>query len=489
MKKYKIILSHSPRQRESSSETGVSRKIIEWGIIGLIIFSPLPAASVYEWSILVIQLTVVVMMIAYFMMKEKPEASEALSYAVRWPRYMFIGVFALIFIQLIPLPKYLVQFLAPNTFSFKADFSPGFSQMKFITLSLIPSRTLQEGLELLTYFFLAFLIFKVITKRQQIMRIFYVLVIMGIFEALYGLFELYRKESRILFYKKTYGLDSVTGTFVNRNHFSGYLEMIIPLAIGLIIARSDLFSVTGKRWREKILHLSRKGFAINMIVGVCIIIMSLAIILSKSRSGVFVLVFTFILFFELTILYFGRAKEQQRWTRNFLIVTFLLITFISLYIGIEATIERFSLDELLREGRPLYWNNVSTMIREFPLFGIGLGSFASVYPSFEAGVALDYGRLSHAHNDYLEYLAELGLISGILLIGGLLFMAVNSFLVWRERRHPEVKGLAMGGIIAVVSILIHSLTDFNLHIPANMLLFTVVLSLTMVTAFYQKSEK
>jgi len=358
-----------------------------------------------------------------------------------------------------------------------------------MTLSLIPSRTLQEGLELLTYFFLAFLIFKVITKRQQIMRIFYVLVIMGIFEALYGLFELYRKESRILFYKKTYGLDSVTGTFVNRNHFSGYLEMIIPLAIGLIIARSDLFSVTGKRWREKILHLSRKGFAINMIVGVCIIIMSLAIILSKSRSGVFVLVFTFILFFELTILYFGRAKEQQRWTRNFLIVTFLLITFISLYIGIEATIERFSLDELLREGRPLYWNNVSTMIREFPLFGIGLGSFASVDPSFEAGVALDYGRLSHAHNDYLEYLAELGLISGILLIGGLLFMAVNSFLVWRERRHPEVKGLAMGGIIAVVSILIHSLTDFNLHIPANMLLFTVVLSLTMVTAFYQKSEK
>jgi len=83
MKKYKIILSHSPRQRESSSETGPAQKIIEWGIIGLIIFSPLPAASVYEWSILVIQLTVVVMMIAYFMMKEKPEASEALSYAVR----------------------------------------------------------------------------------------------------------------------------------------------------------------------------------------------------------------------------------------------------------------------------------------------------------------------------------------------------------------------------------------------------------------------
>jgi O-antigen ligase len=488
MKKYKIILSHSPRYKDPSSEVGLGQKIIEWGIIGLIIFSPLPVASVYEWSVLVIQLTVVVMMIAYFMMKEKPEENEALSYAVRWPKYMFIGVFALIFIQVIPLPKYLVQFLAPNTFSFKADFSPEVSEMKFMTLSLIPSRTLQEGLELLTYFFLGFLIFKVITRRRQIMRLFSVLVIMGIFEALYGLFELYRKEPRILFYKKIHDLDSVTGTFVNRNHFSGYLEMIIPLAIGLMIARSDLFALTGKSWRAKILHLSRKGFSINLIIGVCIVVMSLAIILSKSRSGIFILVFTFILFFELTILYFGRAEEQQRWTRNFLIVTFLLITFISLYIGIEATIERFSLDELLREGRPLYWNNVSAMIREFPLFGIGLGSFGAVYPSFETGVALDYGRLSHAHNDYLEYLAELGLIGGILLIGGLLFVAINSFLVWRERRHPEVKGLAMGGIIAVVAILIHGLTDFNLHIPANMLLFTVVLSLTMVTAFHQRSE-
>ncbi len=488
MNEYKIPLSHDPRRRNPAYEEGRGQKFIEWGIIGLIIFSPLPAASVYEWSILVIQLAVVVMMIAYFMIKEKPEENEALSYAVRWPKYMFIGVFALVFIQLIPLPKYLVQFLAPNTFSFKADFSPEVSGMKFMTLSLIPSRTLQEGLELLTYFFLAFLIFKVITRRDQIIRLFSVLVIMGIFEALYGLFELYRKEPRILFYKKIHDLDSVTGTFVNRNHFSGYLEMIIPLAIGLMIARADLFSVAGKRWREKILHLSRKGFSINLILSVSIVIMSLSILLSKSRSGIFILVFTFILFFELTILYFGRAKEQQRWARNFLIVTFLLITFISLYVGIETTIERFSMDELLKEGRPLYWNNVRAMIREFTIFGIGLGSFASVYPSFETGVALDYGRLSHAHNDYLEYLAELGLIGGILLIGGLLFMAINSFLVWRERRHPQVKGLAMGGIIAVVAILIHSLTDFNLHIPANMLLFTVVLSLTMVTAFHQKSK-
>ena len=67
-------------------------------------------------------------------------------------------------------------------------------------------------------------------------------------------------------------------------------------------------------------------------------------------------------------------------------------------------------------------------------------------------------------------------------------MLVHSFLIWRVRRHPEVKGLALGGMIAIICILVHCIVDFNLHIPANMLVFTIVLSLTIVTAFYKRNE-
>jgi len=96
----------------------------------------------------------------------------------------------------------------------------------------------------------------------------------------------------------------------------------------------------------------------------------------------------------------------------------------------------------------------------------------------------------HAHNDYLEYLSDLGIIGVLLLLGGILFIIIKAFSVWRTRKHPEVKGLALGGIVAVINILIHSITDFNLQIPANMLLFTVILSLTIVMVFYKKkSEK
>jgi O-antigen ligase len=345
---------------------------------------------------------------------------------------------------------------------------------------------MRTALEILPYFLLGFLIIKTVVTRQQIMRVYAVLVAMGAFEAFYGLFELSNKNPRILFYPKTHTLDAVTGTFVNRNHFSGYLEMLIPLAIGLIIARIDFFSLSGLKWKQKLLRFSEKGLAVNVLITLAIVLMSLGIVFSKSRSGVVILIITFLLFFELTVLYFSASQRRKKNVRIFLGSAFLIITIISLYLGIGATIERFSLDHLLREQRPTFWANALKIFSNYPLVGSGLGTFTGLYPDVEQeGVLV---RAFHAHNDYLEYLAELGILGMGLLLGGILFLAVKSFLVWRERNHPEVKGLALGGIIAVVSIVVHSLTDFNLHIPANMLLFSVVLSATVVASFYKRRE-
>lgn len=471
-----------------SREDNIYKKFIEYGILGLIIFSPLPAASVNEWSILVIQILVLVMIAAYFVMNKKFHSNKLLSHSLKWPQYMFIGLFTFIFVQALPLPVFLIRILSPNIYTYHRTYAYDFSKVKFLSLSLIPAYTLQKGLELLAYFLIGFLIFKVITHKHQIIRIYYVLIAIGAFEALYGMFELYSRNPRILFYKKIHGLDSVSGTFVNRDHFSGYLEMIIPLAIGLVIARIDLFSLPGLKWREKVLRLSEKSLSINLLVTFSIIIMSVAIIFSKSRSGVFILILTFILLFELIIIFYKRVEDKKKGTKIFLTVIFLLVIFVSLYMGIESTLERFSLNKLLREQRPVFWANTLKLFVRFPFFGTGLGTFSSLYPDWESSTG-QIVRLYHAHNDYLEYLSELGIIGMTLLLGGVLFMLIKSFEIWRERRHSEIKGLALGGIVSVLCILIHSITDFNLHIPANMLLFSVVLSLTMVTVFYKKGRK
>ena len=460
-------------------------KMIEWGILALIVWTPLAAGSVYEWTVLIIELAVFSMMGAYILMKEKPGMSGELSLALKWPKYLFIGFFVLLFVQVFPWPKFLIKILAPGTYTFQESFSYGFSKIKFMSLSLVPSQTVKQGIELLAYFLLGFLIVKTVRTRKQIMRIVYTLVGMGVFQAVYGFIELSRENAHILFYKKVHYLGTLTGTFVNRNHLSGYLEMLIPLAIGLIIAQIDVFSLAGLKWREKLLRLSEKGFYRNMLLTIGVIVMAMAIIFSRSRSGVFLVVFAFILFFGLAGLYSGRIMYRQKWSEGFLKLTFLAVIFISLYMGISATVERFALDKVLAEGRPVVWANTVGISADYPLFGSGLGTFGSVYPAYEESWK-STSHFSHAHNDYLEYLSEVGWLGMVLLLGGILFVLVKTFIVWKDRQHPEVKGLALGGMISVVLILIHSIGDFNLHIPANMLLFSVVLSLSAVIAFYRK---
>ena len=458
----------------------ICQKIIQWGILGLIVFSPLPAASVYEWSILTIQLAVLVMVAAYVLMTEKPLIDERLSDSLKWPKALFFGFFVFLVIQILPLPKSLVRIFSPNSYAFQEKFSPDFSNTEFISFSLIPAHTLRDGLAILPYFLLGFLIVRTVTERRQIIRIFYALIGMGVFQAVYGLFELYNKNPRILFYEKMYNLDSVTGTFVNRNHLSGYMEMIIPLGIGLAIARVDFLSLMDLRWRDRLLRLSEKNLATSLLISLGIIVMAIAVVFSKSRSGLFLVVFSFILFFGLMLQFFRGTEDQKRRTKKIIAIGFLVIVFISLYIGIEATIERFTLDKLLKEGRPTYWANTAEIFKDYPIFGSGLGTFPSLYPDKEEGETLI--RLYHAHNDYLEYISELGIVGMMLLLGGILYMLVKSFLMWRGGRQSEIKALALGGIVAIICILIHSLTDFNLHIPANMLLFSVVLSLTAVVS-------
>ena len=480
------VLRKRARKRKSGRRDAICSKVIEWGIIAVLVFSPLPAASVYEWSVLTIELMVLVMLAAYVLIKVKPRNNELLFRSLEIPSYLFRGFFIFLGLQVIPLPKVLVKVLSPKTFSFYKNFSPDFSDTHFLTLSAVPSQTIREGLELLAYVLLGFLILRTVTRRHQIMRICAVVVGVGVFEALYGFFELYSRNPRILFYKKAHFLDCVTGTFVNRNHLSGYLEMAVPLALGLIFARVDFFDWSGLKIKDKLLRASERGLAWNGLISLGIVGMALAVIFSKSRSGVFILVFSFLLLSGLAGLYYRGGIEEKKGIKAFLKVVFLVIVAFSLFIGIRATLERFSLDELLKEQRPAVWGNTIEMIGDFPVFGSGLGTFGAVYPSYEASGRFVFWE--HAHNDYLEYTAELGLAGMVLLLGGILFLLVSAFRVWRERRHPQVKGLALGGFVALVGILIHSITDFNLHIPANMVLFSVILSLTMVTAFYKRSK-
>jgi O-antigen ligase len=461
-------------------------RILQYGLLILLLWSPLPAASVGEWSIFVIELAVAAMAAAYILLDEKPSLNRHMPPVLRRLRFFVAGFFVFVVFQALPLPAALVRLISPGSYEFQRLYSPGFVPPKFMSLSIAPSATLREGLFLAACFLLGFLVLKTVTRGRQIRTIILVLIGSGVFQALYGLFELTRANPRLLFYKKIFSPDSVTGTFVNRNHLSGYLEMIVPLAVGLAIARMNLLTFGVRGFREKIMLWTSKGVLENILIMAGIVIMSLGIVLSNSRSGLAVLVFTMVLFFGFSVLTYSRTGTRQVWVRKFIRTAFLIVAILAAYIGVGSTIKRFALEDILHEDRPLYWANTADIVGDFPLFGTGLGTFASAYSAYETRGGSEM-RLVHAHNDYLEYVAEIGVLGALILLGGILTIAVQAFLASRNRRNMEARGLALGGIISLAGIGLHTFTDFNLHIPANMVLFTVVLCLTLVMATYRKS--
>ncbi len=460
-------------------------KIVEYGIIALLVLSPLPAASVDDWAVLAIELAALLLTAAYLLTNRRPRLNARLSARLVWPRRFLAGLAGVLIMQVFPLPKALVALLSPRSAALRAEFTPGYPGTAAATLSLAPFHTLRASLELLAYVLIGVLVVRTITHRRQIQRLMIVLTAAGACQALYGLFELYRAHPRVLFFPKVYNLSSATGTFVNRNHFSGYLEMILPLALGLIISRMDMLSLAGKRWSEKAAQITGRGFTQNVLILIAAAVMIVSIIRSQSRSGVFVLLFIFVLFFELTVFHFSARRYRQAWVKTFLKAAFILATIAVLFAGVEATMGRFAKDNLLLDGRPQYWNSALAVFRDFPLLGTGLGTFADIYPAYGT-VSLE-GRLTHAHNDFLEYLTDLGSVGFALLLATIAFLVIDGFLTWSKRRHPQIKGMGMGGFVSIAAIFVHSITDFNLHIPANMLLFAVVLSLTFTTAYYRKA--
>lgn len=464
----------------------MKKKILEYGLLALLLWSPLPAASVEEWSIFVIELFAAVLAGAYVLLDPKPGLNPRLAPVVRKMRPAAAALFGFLALQVLPLPAGLVRILSPGSYRFRELYAPEFAKMKFMTLSIAPASTVAAGLFLAALVILGALVLLTVVRGRQIRTILAVLAASGVFQALYGLFELTRENPRLLFYKKLFSPESVTGTFVNRNHFSGYLEMIVPLALGLALARMNMMTFGVKGFREKLMLWTSKGVLANVLILAGVVVMSLAVILSNSRSGAAVLGFSVFLFLGLSVAAFSRTGFRQPWIGKTVRWTFLCVTVLAVAVGVGSTIRRFSLDSLLREDRPQYWANTVEIIGDFPLFGTGLGTFASAYGAYEKTASSEL-LLTHAHNDFLEYAAELGLAGFVLLAGMILYLAVSAFLAWRERRNPQARALALGGLVALAGAGLHAVTDFNLHVPANMVLFAVVLSLTLVMAYYRKT--
>jgi O-antigen ligase len=147
-----------------------------------------------------------------------------------------------------------------------------------------------------------------------------------------------------------------------------------------------------------------------------------------------------------------------------------------LYTGTEPLIKRFSTGEVSFGDRAVVWKGTLSAFRDFPVFGTGLGTFEHVFKLYQpAGLQNIY---EHAHNDYLELLLETG-IAGVLAAAAFIYVVL--WETFRYSSNGKTSYLRAGFICSLLTVAVHSLVDFNLHIPSNAILFFMILGLALAS--------
>ena len=159
----------------------------------------------------------------------------------------------------------------------------------------------------------------------------------------------------------------------------------------------------GQSLREKILHIADDRRIILLFLAP--IILAAGIYLTGCRSGIAVLVLS-VLFFAQMSVYLRVNFSARRHLR----LLFILATLLAVFIGVQSTLDKFLTGNYIKEiSRIDYWANALAMFRDFPLFGTGLGTFKYAYFLY----GRETGFVNHAHNEYVESLADMGALASV----------------------------------------------------------------------------
>jgi len=500
----------------------VSDKIVFWGVCLVIALLPLPFGAVDEWAIFTFEAATFVLFALHVVGAGRADESEKRGGEAGrhlfplWLKVLSALSLGIAFLQLVPLPPSILSLISPRAAAIWGGVSPGAelgtAARGWATLSLVPNFTLYELVRYVFYFLFAYLVYKHVSTRKRVKIFVFVLFAGACFQSFYGLAEFFGGTRRIFGFQRDAYMDSATGTFINRNHFAGFLEMIFPVSMGYLLARASFFTMKrGGSLKERILWFSQERLQKAVVFGIIPILIGVGIFFSRSRTGIFLFFASIFLMAVALSGVSGRRAERSaiksgrsnfipnsplpRWERvqgegethsrrrpaptygQALRTVLLVVGFAVILIGIRPIIERFSFATLAHEVRPVYFKNTAAIIKDFPIAGTGLGTYFYAYPMYEKKYSGDL--LEHAHNDYLELLSEAGIVGGGLMIVVAFGALIWLFARWAKRNDHLVRGVGLGCLVGIASILIHSLTDFNLHITANAVLFVTLYALAL----------
>lgn len=113
------------------------------------------------------------------------------------------------------------------------------------------------------------------------------------------------------------------------------------------------------------------------------------------------------------------------------------------------------------------------ILQDFPFFGTGLESLMAVFPAYQEPFL--QGLVDHIHSDWLELLLQVGAIGLSLYVAGLVLLIRHALKRWQVYPSSELRCLIGGAVAAALAFSLHGLVDFSFQIPANAVLFFVIM--------------
>jgi O-antigen ligase len=443
-------------------------RLLEVGLIGAVCVAVLSFGGTAPRFFAVTQVIILGLAAVFLLSGEFSRAAP-----IRFPVAGPLLLVAFVLLQVCPLPVSLAPL-----FGRTLDELPGGSHF---TISMAQYQTVSHLLLLVTYLTAFFLTLVLCRDRTAKKRLVFALVSLGVFEAGYGLIQYLTGWQQIFNYMKKYYLEDATGTYINRNHFAGFLEMILPFAVVLALRWAELLFSNISGGAVTLRKIVSRTELVSLVFWLFLaILLFAALVLSRSRMGIVSSLVSLV-----AILALAGTSSSRVGTRAAVAALFFLgVLGLVVWIGTDPVMSRFETlgqeYNLGGQNRISIWRDTLGLIRRHPLLGTGLGSFSVVYPFVQT--AFLTLLVEHAHCDYLEVASELGLPGAFLVFGAIFWVFAQTVRQYRKAEERFDKAVSLGSIGSIAAILVHSLADFNLYIPANALVFTIVLAVAWSSA-------
>jgi hypothetical protein len=396
------------------------------------------------------------------------------------------AVVAAVVVQLIPIPSGALQLVSPHAITFlqKHDLAYALGGASSHPLSIDPDRTL-IGLGFVASFGVLLFGIAATLDMGKAWRLCVALTIIGTALAMVGIVQHAVSPDRLYGFWMPYQPAHSFGPFVNRNHFAGWMVMVLPMSLGLVLA-TTVEGLQGVRptSRDRILWFGTREGSFAVLVAMASAVMGCALVLTMSRLGIIAAAAAIAMMY-MRARRVGTAVSARRLMTAFFVVL-LGVALISG--GIDRVSTRFGSMKLFdTAGRLGIWADTVHVIRDFWPTGSGFNTFGRSMLEYQTAMPDAFVR--EAHNDYLQLIAEGGVLVGVPIAAVIVTFVVIARRAARSDHDSRTRWLRAGAASGLFAIGIQSLGDFSLQMPGNAALFVALCGLLLQEDMPHRAER